>query len=265
MSQVPDKEQTSNKKDQPLGKYPVSCSPASLPDDWKKCKPKSFISIPEDIILVIADYLSRSDREVLEQVSKYFLTIIRSKWPPKPEYLILYDLNTTIEYLLELSLRELCMALHKVEITYNNVISNSKMGPTRYFLGRICHRPPCDSIMSPSQWEGLMVKFEKDNGSFNQYLWRRYMEKCKNLVYLTLTDADDIFLEIENLEKLEGLFVKLKSADGLGACIIPPSSMKEIVLYASEENYQEHHTQFLEGHVERLGLHAPKCTELEFW
>jgi hypothetical protein len=268
MSLFPNKEQK-NKKEQPppyqLGVYPVSCSPASLPDGWKKHKPKSFIFIPEDIILVIADYLSRSDRQVLEQVSEYFLSIIRSKWPPKPEYLFLYDLNTKIEYLLELSLRELCKTLHNVEIIYNNVTSNSKMGPTRYFLGRTSHRPPPDSIVDPSQWEGLMLKVEKDGNPFYRALWSDHREKCKNLVYLTLTDADDIYLNLENHEKLEGLFVKLKSADGLGGYIFPSPNMKEIVLYASEENYQEHHTQFSEGYVERLGLYAQTCTNLEFW
>jgi hypothetical protein len=58
--------------------------------------------------------------------------------------------------------------------------------------------------------------------------------------------------------------VKLKSANGYGG-IFPPPNIKQIVLYASEENYQEHYTQFSEGYVERLGLHASECTLLKFW
>jgi hypothetical protein len=245
--------------------YPVSCSPMSLPDNWERYESGNFKPVPKDIILVIANYLSRSHRGVLERVSKYFLSIIRSKWPPKPEYLFLYDLNTKIEYLLELNLREFCMKLHNVEITYNNVTSNSKMGPTRYFLGRTSHRPPPDSIMNSSQWEGLMLKFEKDDTPLYRTLWRDHIKGYKNLVYLTLTDADDIHLEIQHHEKLEGFFAKLNSADGLGGRIFLPPNMKQIVLYASEENYQEHHTQFLEGYVGRLDLYAQTCTNLEFW
>jgi hypothetical protein len=259
-----------NKEEQPppdqLMVCLVSCSSlVNLPDGWEKYESGNFISIPKDIILIIATYLSRSHRGVLEQVSRYFLSIIRSNWTPRPEYLFLYNLNTKIEYLLEQGLRELCKALHKVEITYNNVTSNSKMGPTRYFLGRTSHRPPPDSIMNSSQWEGLMLKFEKDDTPVYRTLWSSRIKTCKNLVYLTLTDADDIYLNIENHEKLEGLFVKFKLADGLGGTIFPPPNIKQIVLYASEENYQEHHTQFSEGYIEKLGLHASKCMGLEFW
>jgi hypothetical protein len=263
MDQVPSKEQP---PPYPLREYEVNCFlQVILPNDRTEFSSVNFIPIHKDIVLIIAGHLNRSDRGVLRQVSKYFLTTMRLKWPPMPEYLILYDLNTTIEYLLEQGLRELCMDLHKVEITYNNVTSNSKMGPARYFLGRTCHRPPCDSIVNPSQWEGLMLKFEKDNYPLNQELWKYYMKECKNLVYLILTDADDRLLDIKNLEKLEGLFVKLKSANGLEGDVFPPLSIKQIVLYTSEENYQEHHTQFSKGYVEGLGLYAPKCTELEFW
>jgi hypothetical protein len=262
-------EQPPDKKEQPtpyqLTEYPVSCSsPVNLPDGWERYESGNFKPVPKDIILIIATYLSRSHRGVLEQVSKYFLSIIRSNWTPRPEYLFLYDLNTTIEYLLELSLRELCKALHKVEITYNNVTNNSKMGPARYFLGRTSHLPPPDSIMNPSQWEGLMLKFEKDDTPLYRSLWRCYTKECVNLVYLTLTDADAIYLKIENHEKLEGLFVKLKSENGLEGDVFPPLSIKQIVLYTSEENYQEHHTQFSEGYVKGLGLHASRCTNLEF-
>jgi hypothetical protein len=262
------KKQTSDKKEQPppsqLGEYPVSCSPVSFPDGWEKYESGDFSLFPKDIILFIANYLSRSNRGVLEQVSKYFLTIIRSKWPPMPEYLILYNLNITIGYLLELSLRELCMNLHNVEITYNNATSNSKMGPARYFFGRTCHCPPSISIVNPSRWEGLMLKFGKDKYPIYQELWRYHMEECKNLVYLTLTDVENIYLKIENFKKLKGLFVKLKLADGLRGIFFPPLNIKQIVLYA-EENYQEHHTKFSEGYENRLSLYASECTELEFW
>jgi hypothetical protein len=258
-----------NKKEQPpsyqLVEYSVSCSPVSLPDNWERYESGKFKLVPKDIILIIANYLTLSDRGVLEQVSKYFLSIIRADWPLIPEYRFVHCSDTEIQYSLKLNLREFCMKLHNVEITYNNVTSNSKMGPTRYFLGRTCHRPPPDSIVNPSQWEGLMLKFEKDNSPLNQELWKYYMKECKNLVYLILTDADDIYLEIENLEKLEGLFVKFNSADELGGDIFLPPNMKQIVLYASKGNYQEHHTQFSKGHVEELDMHASKCTKLEFW
>jgi hypothetical protein len=258
-----------NKKEQPppdqLMVYSVSCSPVSLPDNWERYESGNFRSVPKDIILIIANYLSLSNRGVLERVSKYFLSIIRSDWPLIPEYRFVHCSDTEIQYSLKLNLREFCMKLHNVEITYNNVTSNSKMGPTRYFLGRTSHRPPSDSIVDPSQWEGLMLKFEKDDTPLYRALWSSRIKTCKNLVYLTLTDADDIYLNLENHEKLEGLFVKLKSANGLGGIIAPPPSMKQIVLYASEENYQEHHTQFSEGYVERLDLRASECTNLEFW
>jgi hypothetical protein len=66
--------------------YPVSCSPSvSLPDGWKKYESGDFISIPKDIILVIANHLICSHKGVIERVSRYFLSIIRLRWPPMPE------------------------------------------------------------------------------------------------------------------------------------------------------------------------------------
>jgi hypothetical protein len=248
-----------------LVEYSVSCSPVSLPDNWERYESGNFKPVPKDIILIIATYLSLSNRGVLERVSKYFLSIIRSDWPLIPEYRFVHCSGTKIQYSLKLNLREFCMKLHNVEITYNNVTNNSKMGPTRYFLGRTSHRPPPDSIVDPSQWEGLMLKFEKDDYPFNRILWSYRIKRCKNLVYLTLTDDDDIYLNIENHEKLEGLFVKLKSENGLGGDIFSPLNMKQIVLYASEEKYQEHHTQFSKGYVKELSLNASECTNLEFW
>jgi hypothetical protein len=91
------------------------------------------------------------------------------------------------------------------------------------------------------------------------------MKKFQNLVYMTITDADFTDINIIHLKKLEEFFAKLNSADGLGRWIFLPPNMKQIVLYASEENYQEHLTQFSEGHIKGLGLYVPKCTELEFW
>jgi hypothetical protein len=143
MDQSLSKEQTSDKKEQPLPyqliEYPVSFSlPVSLSNNWTEYSSENLISIPKDIILIIADCLSYSDRRALKQVSKYFLSIIRLKWPPRPEYL-LYCSGSEMKHLLKQNFYELCKALHNVEITYNNVISNSKMGPARYLARRSQH------------------------------------------------------------------------------------------------------------------------------
>jgi hypothetical protein len=263
-------EQTSDTKEQPLPyqlmEYLVSCSPpANLPSDWKKYAPENFISIHKDIILIIANYLSRFDRGALEQVCKYFLIIIRLEWPPMPEYLLYYP-DTKIQHLLKRNFYELCKALHNVEITYNNVTSNSKKGPARY-LARRSERPYSDLEVDLSQLEGFMVnmvEFEKDNNLFTQLCWNDYMKNFQNLVYMAITDADLSSLDIEDLTKLEGFFAKFNSAGGHGEISLPPN-IKEIILYASEENYQEHHTQFSKGYLEMLDLYAQKCTKLEFW
>jgi hypothetical protein len=204
---------------------------------------------------------------VLEQVCRYFLIIIRSVWPPMPEYL-LYCSNSEMKHLLKPNFYELCKALHNVEITYNNVTSNSKKGPARY-LARRSERPYSDLEVDLSQLEGFMVnmvEFEKDNNLFTQLCWDDYMKNFQNLVYMAITDADDIRLDIEDLTKLEGFFAKFDSAgERVGGYISLPPNIKEIVLYASEENYQEHHTQFSKGYVDHLGLNVSKYTKLEFW
>jgi hypothetical protein len=265
MDQVPSKEQTSDNKEQPppypLREYEVSYFlQVILPNDPTEYNSVNFIPIHKDIILMIADYLTRPERGVLKLVSKYFLTTIRLKWPPMPGYLV-YCSDTEIEHL-----RELCRALHDVEITYNNVTSNSKMSPARY-LARRCQHPHSDLNVDLSQFEGIVVntpEFEKDNYDFDQ-LWNDYMKKFENLIYMAITDADLSHLDIRDLKRLEGFFAKFNSANGLGGRIFLPPNIKEIILYASKENYQENQTQFSKGCLNTLSLYASKCTKLEFW
>jgi hypothetical protein len=266
MGQIPSKQKPSGNKRQlppyPLTEYEVSSSiSVSLPNDRTEYESGDFISIPKEIILIIAGCLSRSDRGVLKLVSRYFLTILRFNWPPMPEYLV-YCSDKEIKHL-----RELCRALLDVEITYNNVTSNSKMSPARYLAIRDQY-PHSELKVNLSRLEGLMVnmaEFDKDDYPFDQFVWVDYMKFFENLVYMTITDAEFSYLDIRNLQKLEGFFAKFNLANGSGGVTFLPPNIKEIVLYAPKENYQEHHTQLEKGYLRTLGLRASKCTELEFW
>jgi hypothetical protein len=57
--------------------------------------------------------------------------------------------------------------------------------------------------------------------------------------------------------------MELKSADGRGAVINLPSSIKSIVLCAPETNYQKHRIWFSEPRVNSLYLNIRERTQLE--
>jgi hypothetical protein len=78
-----------------------------------------------------------------------------------------------------------------------------------------------------------------------------------------LINADGIHLDFKNHTNLEGLFMELKSANGNGAAITFPNSMKAIVLYATEENYRKHDSWFSEAYVDKVILFVSECTKLK--
>jgi hypothetical protein len=88
--------------------------------------------------------------------------------------------------------------------------------------------------------------------------WADYLRECINLHFLRL-DNVNIGLNIWKLTKLEVLFMKLKPVNDLGLSIVSPSSMKAIVVSASEES----DTQSSKQRMVNLSLGAPEGTRLD--
>jgi hypothetical protein len=244
----------------------IESSPLVSPSNkWKIGHSGSFEDIPQDIILLIANGLNCFDISVLERVCRRFFVIIRLKWPLNQRRFALWSYTGT-EKPQKWNIYEFYIKLHKGGrwVTYNSIDdpNNSKVDPVHSLVTIMDQFVPSDCEVDPSQWEVCELKSEKSSYSLNK-LWADYLEKCINLVCVGLVNADDISLNFENHTNLEGFFMELKSADGNGAAIDFPSSMKAIVLYATEENYRKRDSWFSKPYVDKVLLYASKCTKLK--
>jgi hypothetical protein len=253
-----------NKEQSPyqLRRYLVSPSLVRLSDNGKKCDYGRFKSIPDEIIIHIANYLDFFYKTILEKVGKRFFSIIRSKYPPIQYSYTLWS-NEEIEDLLKQDSYEFYMKVYK----------GRNVGPMRYLIARLNKPSPSDSEADPSQWEFIRLKGETSEYAFEQEWsravdesWEYYLPKCVNLAFLILRNARGIIdLFIRNLTKLEGLFMEFKSIDLCQTHIILPSSIKTIILYASEGNDQECHTRLSKRYNYRFELETLKGTQLALW
>jgi hypothetical protein len=135
------------------------------------------------------------------------------------------------------------MEFDKKRATYKD---NIIMGPVYYFGGTMSQYPPQVCEEDPLQWNVMTLEGEKNNYIINES-WVNYLGECINLHFLKLVNANNIDLDdIRKLTKLEALFMKFKPIDLLKASIIPPSSVKAIVVSISEGSDQERHIQFSE-------------------
>jgi hypothetical protein len=244
----------------------IESSPLVSPSNkWKIGHSGSFEDIPQDIILLIANGLNCFDISVLERVCRRFFVIIRLKWPLNQRRFALWSYTGT-EKPQKWNIYEFYIKLHKRGrwATYNSMDdpNNSKVDPVHSLVTIMDRFIPSDCEVDPSQWEVCELKSEKNSYSFNE-LWAHYLEKCRKLVCVGLINASGIHLNLENHTNLEGFFMELKSADGKGASITLPNSMKAIVLYATEENYRRHDSWFSNPCVNSLYLSASGCTKLE--
>jgi hypothetical protein len=242
--------------------------PFSLVGPSDECKighSGCFEDISQDIILLIANSLICFDISVLERVCRRFFVIIRLKWPLNQRRFALWSYTGT-EKPQKWDIYEFYIKFHKGGrwATYNSIYdtNNSKVDPVHSLVTIMDEFVPSDREVDPSQWEVCELKSEKSSYSLNK-LWADYLEKCINLVCVGLVNADDISLNFENHTNLEGFFMELKSADGNGAAIDFPSSMKAIVLYATEENYRKRDSWFSKPYVDKVLLYASKCTKLK--
>jgi hypothetical protein len=240
-----------------VGSYPVGSSLMKLPDDWKEYVSEGFTNFSLDIIRYITNYLNDFDIRALKQISKRIFAIMRREWPQIIFYVALWS-NEMIEYSQKRDLYNICMKFHKQRAT-----NNSNMDSVCYLDGRMNQYPPHKMKMDPSRWTFMRLKDGTNNYRLNQS-WVHYLKECVNLVYLRLIDTSDLYLNIANLTKMERFFMKLKPVNGWGAEVTLPSSMKTIVVYATEESYQKHHTQFSERYIYYLQLNALKCTQFKF-
>jgi hypothetical protein len=240
-----------NKEQSPyqLRRYLVSPPLVRLSDNVKKCDYGRFESIPDEIILHIANYLNFFYKTILEKVGKRFFSIIRTKCPPIQYSCTLWS-NEEIEDLLKQDSYEFYMKVYK----------GRNVGPMRYFIAKMGKPPPSDSEADPSQWEVMMLKVEKNDYDLNR-TWAEYLQRCVNLAFLILRNARGMInLFIRNLTKLEGLFMELKLGDLCQPYIIPPSSIKTIVLYASKG-----YTRLSRRYNYRFDLETLKDTQLALW
>jgi hypothetical protein len=139
------------------------------------------------------------------------------------------------------------------------------MDPIYHFEGIRNQYPPHKTVMDPSRWTSMRLKGRTEDYR-HTLSWNNYLNECVNLFYLELIDISDISLGPVNIPKLEGLFMKFKSVNHWRALINLSSSMKTIVVYASEGNDQECHTQPSKEYVNLLGLETPMyLTQFELW
>jgi hypothetical protein len=220
------------------------------PDDWKGYVSEGFTNIPGDIIRDIANYLDESGIRALEQVCRCTFAIIRPEWPSVRFYLAFWP-STVVEESRKQYSYSLCRALYKKRAT-----NNPKMNPGHYFDGIIDQFPPSIYEANSYQWKAMSLKGGTNNYLLNQS-WIEYLRSCTNLDYLILNDVYNMNLDINKyLIKLKSLLMgmRLKSVTIWNATVTLPLSVKEIVVYASEGNDQECHTQSSKQYLDRLSL-----------
>jgi hypothetical protein len=246
-----------------LTKYrPVSPLPPreSLDDIWEGCYPGMFIPISDDNFLLMINYLDYFDIKALEQACKLFFVIIRLKGP-KFSCPFVFLSHTEIKDSRKQGSHEFCMVLHDIMATYNG---DTDMGSVYYF-DVIMNQ--CSSRFHEEDspvWNVMRLESETSAREINEF-WAAYLKDCSRLVCLKLDNASNIDLSFNDHPNLEIFIMELKSADGRGATIDLPPSMKTIILYATEENYRKHYTQNSRPYVDHLYLNAPECMDLELW
>jgi hypothetical protein len=228
-----------------------------------------YTFIPGEIILIIAEYCDYFNITVLKQACRHFFVIISPKWPTT-QYSIAYWENNEIQYSRKQYSYNLCMKLYKKRVTHNgnNVTNNLNMDPVCYFDGIINRPSPSPNKVNPSQWKAIRLKSETSDYIINQS-WVDYLKVCEELNYLRLENVDNINLNIENLSNLKEFFMEFKSIHALGGQATLPSSVEEIVVHASEGNYQERYTLysgecFSNQSIKNLHLRTLKGTLLGF-
>jgi hypothetical protein len=246
-----------------LAKYrPVSppLLKKKLLNNGKGCYSEVFKNIPDYIILYIVNYLNYLDRRALEQVCRRSFVIIRLR-RPKFSYPFVFWSHTKIKDSRKQGSYEFCMVLHDLRATYKG---NTDMGPVHYF-DVIMNQ--CTSRFHEEDspvWNVMRLEGETSIREITRF-WATYLQKCLSLVCLKLDNISNIDLNFTNHPNLEIFIMELKSADGRGATIDLPPSMKTIILYATEENYRKHYTQNSRPYVDHLYLNAPECMDLELW
>jgi hypothetical protein len=225
----------------------------------------AFEPIPEEVFLLMVDYLNDSNRRTLGQVCGPFCVIIWLERPPIRDSLV-FLFPTEIQDSRKKDSYELCMKFDEKRVTYKD---NTIMGPVCYFGGIMNRHPPqffeenppqfCKEE-NPPQWNVMTLEGETNDDIINE-LWVNYLGECINLHFLKLVNVNNIFLHIRNLTKLETLFMKLKPVNELYASIIPPSSVKAIVVSTSEEN----NTLLSERCIAGLDLGTLEGTRLDIW
>jgi hypothetical protein len=210
--------------------------------------PGAFARIPEEVFLLMVDYLNDSNRRTLGQVCKPFFAIIWLERPPIRDSFTFW-FPTEIKYSRKQDSHKLCMEFDKKRATYKD---NTSMGPVCYFGGIMNRYPP--------QWNVMTLEGETNDFIINQS-WANYLRECINLRFLRLDNVNNINLHIMKPTKLEALFMKLKPVNGLRATIVSPSSMKAIVVSASEEN----DIQSSKRRMAHLNLRALEGTRLDIW
>jgi hypothetical protein len=266
------------------------------PNDWEGFVTVGSMDIPGEIILDIARYLIYSDKRALELVCRSLFATIRPKWPPIQSFIVFWSNEN--KKLQKRYLYNLYMEFHEKRIIYQgkNVTNDPNMGSVCYFRGTMnqfspplcecysrgtmnqfspplckCYsrdamneQPPPLCEMGPSRWQVMRLKGGGINEFYNS-LWVNYLRKCVNLVSLGLEHVNNITLDIPYLTKLEVLFIKPELIDGSKIAIAGlPSSVKAVVVYASEEKDQKCCSQSSKRWIQNLTISALEYTELEF-
>jgi hypothetical protein len=248
-------------------------------NNWEGRYPGAFEHIPKEVFLLMVDYLNDSNRRELGQVCRPFFFVIIKLQGPQIQGSLAFWLPTEIEDSRKQDSYRLCMEFHKTRATYED---NTSMGPVCYFGGIMNQSPPqfceenpfqffeedllqfCEE--NPPQWNIVTLEGETNDHIINQS-WVNYLGECINLHFLKLVNVNNIDLNnIGKLTKLGVLFMKFKPVGRLYASIIPPSSVKTIVVSISEESDQESDIQFSKRCMDgSLYLETQEGTRLDIW
>jgi hypothetical protein len=220
----------------------------------------AFEHIPKEVFLLMVDYLDDSNRIELGQVCRPFCVIIWLERPPIQDSLAFW-LPKEIKDSPKQKSYELYMEFHKKRTIYKD---NTIMSPVCYFGSIMNQSPPQFCEENPPQWNAMILEGETNDDIINQS-WVNYLGECINLHFLKLINVSNIQLHIWKLTKLETLFIKLKPVNKLYVSIIPPSSVKAIVVSTSEENDQERNIQFSKRGITSLHLRTLPGTRLDIW
>jgi hypothetical protein len=226
-------------------------------NNWEGHYPGAFSCIPKEVFLLMIDYLNDSNRRELGQVCRPFFFVILKLQGPQIQGSFAFWLPKEIKDSWMWYSHNLCMKFHKKRATYKD---NTSMGPVCYFGGIMNQSPPQFCEENPPQWNIMTLEGETNDDITNQS-WADYLRECTNLHFLRLDNVNNIGLDIWKLTKLEVLFMKLKPVNSLCVSIVPPSSVKAIIVSISEESG----IQLSELCIPVLCLKALKGTRLDIW